>query len=80
MDKAYDDYLLKQKCIYSYIFETPPPEDAEMLRLYPKVPHPFVNEPPITEKQVFAPGDTVPFHLILIGHAIDYLPYYIYTL
>ena len=74
-----DDCLLKQKCIYSYIFETPPPEDTEMLRLYPKVPHPFVIEPPITEKQSFEPGETCSFHLILIGNAIDYLPYFIYT-
>ena len=74
-----DDCILKQKCIYSYIFETPPPEDTEMLRLYPKVPHPFVIEPPITEKQTFEPGETFSFHLILIGNAIDYLPYFIYT-
>lgn len=78
-DKACDGCFLKQKCIYSYIFETPPPEDTEMLRLYPKVPHPFVIEPPITEKQSFAPGEEFPFHLILIGNAIDYLPYFIYT-
>ncbi|CAG0941751.1 hypothetical protein BROC_01581 [Candidatus Brocadiaceae bacterium] len=78
-NKACDDCLLKQKCIYSYIFETPPPEDTEMLRLYPKVPHPFVIEPPITEKQTFNPGEEFPFHLILIGSAIDYLPYFIYT-
>jgi len=78
-DKECDDCLLKQKCIYSYIFETPPPEDTEMLRLYPKVPHPFVIEPPITEKQTFEPGEEFPFHLILIGNAIDYIPYFIYT-
>ena len=77
--KECDECLLKQKCIYSYIFETPPPEDTEMLRLYPKVPHPFVIEPPITEKQTFEPGETFSFHLILIGNAIDYLPYFIYT-
>ncbi|OHB37998.1 MAG: hypothetical protein A2Y09_10555 [Planctomycetes bacterium GWA2_39_15] len=77
--KECDDCLLKQKCIYSYIFETPPPQDTEILRLYPKVPHPFVIEPPITEKQTFEPGETFSFHLILIGNAIDYLPYFIYT-
>ena len=78
-DKPCDSCLLKQKCIYSYIFETPPPDDTEILRLYPKVPHPFVIEPPLTEKQVFAPGESFSFHLILIGNAIDYLPYFIYT-
>ncbi|HHT9115187.1 MAG TPA: CRISPR system precrRNA processing endoribonuclease RAMP protein Cas6 [Candidatus Wunengus californicus] len=77
--KECDDCLLKQKCIYSYIFETPPPEDTEMLRLYPKVPHPFIIEPPVDEKQTFEPGETFSFHLILIGNAIDYLPYFIYT-
>ena len=77
--KPCDACLLKQKCIYSYIFETPPPDDTEILRLYPKVPHPFVIEPPVTEKQVFAPGEPFSFHLILIGNAIDYLPYFIYT-
>ncbi len=78
-NKECGDCLLKQKCIYSYIFETPPPKDTEMLRLYPKVPHPFVIESPITEKQTFEPGETFSFHLILIGNAIDYLPYFIYT-
>ncbi|MDN3514311.1 MAG: CRISPR system precrRNA processing endoribonuclease RAMP protein Cas6 [Candidatus Brocadia sp.] len=77
--KACDDCLLKQKCIYSYIFETPPPEDAEMLRLYAKVPHPFVIEPPATEKLTFTPGEEFSFYVILIGQAIDYLPYFIYT-
>ena len=74
-----DDCLLKQKCIYSYIFETPPPQDTEMLRLYPKVPHPFVIEPPIDETQTFEPGEEFSFHLVLIGNAIDYIPYFIYT-
>lgn len=77
--KECDDCLLKQKCIYSYIFETPSPEDTEILRLYPKVPHPFVIEPPVTEKQSFEPGEEFSFQLILIGKAIDYIPYFIYT-
>ena len=78
-EKECDNCLLKQKCIYSYIFETPPPQDTEMLRLYPKVPHPFVIEPPLTEKQSFEPGEEFTFHLVLIGHAIDYISYFIYT-
>ncbi len=77
--KECNDCILKQKCIYSYIFETPPPEDTEILRLYPKVPHPFVIKPPITEKQSFEPGESLSFQLVLIGKAIDYIPYFIYT-
>lgn len=63
--KECDDCLLRQKCIYSYIFETPPPEDAGMLRFYSKVPHPFVFEPPIKEKHSFETGKEFFFHLIL---------------
>ncbi|TLD41761.1 MAG: hypothetical protein JETT_1986 [Candidatus Jettenia ecosi] len=37
-----------------------------MLRLYPKVLHPFVIEPLIVEKQSFAPGEKFSFHVILI--------------
>ena len=37
-----DNCLLKSKCIYSYIFETPPPEDYEILRKYENAPHPFI--------------------------------------
>ncbi|MBM4053095.1 MAG: CRISPR system precrRNA processing endoribonuclease RAMP protein Cas6 [Planctomycetes bacterium] len=77
--KPCDTCMLKQKCIYAYIFETPPPEDAEILRLYPKVPHPFVIEPPADEKLLYSPGESFSFSLILIGRAIEYLPYFIYT-
>ena len=57
--KACDECLLKQKCIYSYIFETPP-QDTEMLRLYPKVPHPFVIESPGTENEPLNPPKNYP--------------------
>ncbi|MDN3512500.1 MAG: hypothetical protein NG784_14525 [Candidatus Jettenia sp.] len=43
------------------------PEDAKMLHLYPKVPHPFVIEPLIAEKQSFASVEKFPFPVILIG-------------
>lgn len=29
-------------CLYSYVFETPPPADAQVMRLYPHAPHPYV--------------------------------------
>lgn len=76
---ACDDCLLKFTCVYSYVFETPTPKDSEILRLYPRVPHPFVIEPPLDEKQTYTPGEEIDFHLVLIGRASDYLPYFIYT-
>lgn len=71
--------LLKEKCVYSYIFETPPPKDSEILRKYEKAPHPFIIEPPLEDKTEYTPGDSLDFHLVLIGKALDYLPYFIYT-
>ncbi|MCD6318133.1 CRISPR system precrRNA processing endoribonuclease RAMP protein Cas6 [Candidatus Aerophobetes bacterium] len=71
--------LLKEKCIYSYIFETPPPKNTKILTKYPYAPHPFVIEPPLETKKEYQPGDEITFNLVLIGRVIDYLPYFIFT-
>jgi len=71
--------LLKEKCVYSYIFETPPPPDTKIMRKYTSAPHPFVIEPPMQRRRGYKPGDEITFGLTLIGRAIDYLPYFIYT-
>lgn len=85
------DCLLKQRCIYAYVFETPPDEGTGILNMhkYEKVPHPFVIEPPdgtvdmaLRKKDYpgyVKQGETISFNLILIGRATDYLPYFIYT-
>ncbi|MEW6617931.1 MAG: CRISPR system precrRNA processing endoribonuclease RAMP protein Cas6 [bacterium] len=78
-DKECPDCLLKEKCVYSYIFETPPPKDTKIMRKYTSAPHPFVIEPPEEKRIGYKPGDEINFSLILIGKAIDYLPYFIYT-
>jgi len=82
------DCMLKSRCIYAYVFETPPPANASIMNMhkYEKIPHPFVIEPPevdsklkIKGSEVYEPGSILNFNLILIGKAIDYLPYFIYT-
>jgi len=82
------DCMLKSRCIYAYVFETPPPANASIMNMhkYEKIPHPFVIEPPevdsklkIKGSEVYEPGSIINFNLILIGKAIDYLPYFIYT-
>jgi len=78
-EKDCPDCILKEKCVYSYVFETPPPAGARVMRKYPAVPHPFVIEPPMERKRGYKPGDELAFGLTLIGKAIDYLPYFIYT-
>lgn len=77
--KECSDCILKDRCVYTYIFETPPPADTEVMRLYEKAPHPFILEPPMETRQQYGPGDELSFHVILIGRAINYLPYFIYT-
>jgi len=77
--KDCDSCMLRSSCIYAYVFETPPPNNAEMMRLYPSAPHPFVIEPHESADAVYEPGAQLVFNLILIGKAIDYLPYFVYT-
>lgn len=36
-------------------------------------------EPPLEEKTVYEPGELISFTLMLIGEAIDYLPYFLAT-
>ena len=71
--------MVKPTCVYSYVFETSPPEDTEILRLYKNIPHPFVIEPPLTTQRIFKKGEEITFNLVLIGKAVQYLPYFIYT-
>ncbi|HDH12655.1 MAG TPA: CRISPR system precrRNA processing endoribonuclease RAMP protein Cas6 [Nitrospirae bacterium] len=77
--KECTDCILKEKCIYSYVFETPPPSDTKIMRKYTSAPHPFIIEPPPEKKRGYTPEDELIFGLTLIGKAIDYLPYFIYT-
>jgi CRISPR-associated endoribonuclease Cas6 len=71
--------LLKEKCVYSYVFETPPPSDTLKMRKYPFAPHPFIITPPLEPKRIYQEGEALCFELTLIGKSIDYLPYFIYT-
>lgn len=75
------DCLLKIRCVYAYIFETAPPEATQVMGMnkYEKVPHPFVIEPPEEKQRIYNPGEKLSFSLLLIGRAVDYLPYFIYA-
>lgn len=77
--KECDDCLLRHRCVYSYVFETPPPETTERMTKYRRAPHPFVIKPPLDKKTRYAPGEALTFGLVLIGRADEYLPYFIYA-
>lgn len=78
--KTCDDCEISSKCVYSYIFETNPPKDDHFLRnIRDKVAHPYIIRPPLDERENYAPGEELVFELVLIGKAIDYIPYFAYT-
>lgn len=68
---------LGNDCVYGYLFETSPPEDAEVLSTHEAIPRPFVIQPPLERRGMFEPGERLEFHLVLIGRAIAYLPYFV---
>ena len=70
---------VRSKCPYAYIFETEAVIDNSMIPLNRKAPHPFVIEPPEENETEYNQGDKIVFHVVLIGKALDYLPYFIYT-
>ena len=71
--------VLASRCIYTYIFETKPPEDPGIKHSFSEVPHPYVLNPPHTTKETFEPGETFTFELVLFGKAIDYFPYFLFV-
>jgi hypothetical protein len=68
---------LGNTCPYGYIFETTVPPDSQVLRTLREVPIPFVIEPPLEERTSYRPGERLSFHVVLVGRAINYLPYFI---
>ncbi len=71
---------LMRKCIYPYIFETPAPDEKDtFLKSNDKQPHPYIIRPPVEERLEYTPGEELTFELILIGKAIDYLAYFVFT-
>jgi len=68
---------LKEKCPYGYLFETPVPTGAAVLRLNEHVPHPFVIRPPLDERREYPRGERLSFGVMLIGRGVQYLPYFV---
>ncbi|MCX7994980.1 MAG: CRISPR system precrRNA processing endoribonuclease RAMP protein Cas6 [candidate division WOR-3 bacterium] len=77
--KECKECLLVGKCVYNYVFETPIPSGSKIMRKYEHAPHPFIIEPPLDTRTEYKKDDELTFNLILIGRAIEYLPYFIYT-
>ena len=74
------DCPLRNQCIYAYVFETPIPDDSQIMRKYTVAPHPFILEPAMDNQSTCKEGEDLSFGLTLVGRATDYLPYFIYAL
>ncbi|QTA91968.1 CRISPR system precrRNA processing endoribonuclease RAMP protein Cas6 [Desulfonema magnum] len=73
------DCHLSEECVYSYIFETFPPKDDPFIRNKDQASHPYILRPPLDGKEEYEPGEELMFELVLVGRAVEYLPYFAYT-
>ncbi len=69
---------LYRRCPYSYLFETPPPENTRFMRRSNAAPHPFVLSPDPALRQL-AEGEQTSLALTLIGDAAKQLPYFVHA-
>lgn len=71
--------LLKERCIYTLVFETKHAlKIPDGFRLS-EPPHPFVIVPPLTPETHFKSGSSIDFDLLLFGKANGFIPYFIYA-
>ncbi len=70
--------LLYRSCAYSWIFETPPPEDTRLMRRATAAPHPFVLAPDF-ELRALEAGEVTSLELVLVGKGVDQLPYIVHA-
>jgi hypothetical protein len=64
---------LLHTCPYPTIFETPAPS-SHPLQHFSQVPNPYVIEPPAFGLRRLSAGETIAFHLVLVGRALAQLP------
>lgn len=68
---------LDGSCPYKTVFEPSPPPGADRLSKNQDIPRPFVFRPPQTRQTRFEKGERFEFGLVLIGRALDFLPYFV---
>lgn len=68
---------LDGSCPYKAVFEPSPPPGADRLSKNQDIPRPFVFRPPPTCQTRFEKGERFEFGLVLIGRALEFLPYFV---
>lgn len=72
--------LLKDRCLFPYVYETPPPASTAIMRKYRTAPHPFVLRPALPATQPLPPHTPIELELLLFGKILLSLPYFIFAL
>lgn len=70
-----DRCLVRDRCVYAVVFEGVPPADREIMRKYPRIPHPFVLCVEADTPQEFNERTEMRFGIRLFGRAIDSYPF-----
>jgi hypothetical protein len=68
---------LRYICPYTRVFNPFVPPEAERLSKNQNLPRPFVVKPPLEAKTQYLPADPLVFDFVVVGEAINYLPYFI---
>jgi len=68
---------LAASCPYKAVFEPSPPPGADRLSKNQDIPRPFIFRAPQTHQTRFEKGERFEFGLVLIGRALDFLPYFV---
>jgi len=74
-----EECLLKKRCLYAQVFETPLALEVPEGSRISTPPHPFVIEPSLTERMEFNAGEDVACDLLLFGETNKSLPYFVYA-
>lgn len=73
------DCVLKNRCVYARVFETPIAVTMPEAARISAPPHPFVIEPPLTDLRHYRAGDPIECGLVLFGEPNNSLPYFVYA-
>lgn len=69
---------IASQCAYARVFEAKPVKEGYVPSGDGGLPRPFVIHPPLGRMDI-EPGERFTFHLVLVGWAADYIPYFILT-
>ncbi len=71
--------MLQSSCAYIAIFETAAAHVSDGGYQLSDYPRPFIIEPPLPAPRLIEKGESFACHLIIMGPALNYLPYFVYA-